>query len=364
MERTMTATTETDRLLREPSEARAASGFTLVEVLLAVAIGAMVMLMVTQTFQATLQTQDEIRSLTGSNADAHRILTLFERDLDGLWHHNIKRNQVLIGTNREIRAEEADFIDFISTSDSITGVVDQSNSLTYPSLCEVGYWLKPNDRYADLIELWRREDPLVDNDLRTGGRFQLVSDRLKWFKITYFESLGYRTEPRDEWNTSEEGRLPRRIKLEFEIERDTQLGGEVGDLEDVSRVYVRHFAFDQRYQDILQVGIALVPVVPEGPPAAGGVGGAGGGGGGASAVTTTGAIAAGPGAQGNQQFPGGDSPAARLPGGQGGGRGGPPGGGPGNRPALPPPTAPPIDIRDLFGGGGGGGGLGGIFGGR
>ncbi|MEO0479930.1 MAG: prepilin-type N-terminal cleavage/methylation domain-containing protein [Planctomycetota bacterium] len=326
-------------------------GFTLVEVLLAVTIGSMVLLMVTQTFQATLQTQDEIGSLTASNADAQRILTLFERDLEGLWHHNIKRNQVLVGTDRQIVAEEADFIDFLTTSDAITGVIDNTNSLAYPSICEVGYWLRPNPRFDDLIELWRREDPLVDDDIRTGGRFQLVSDRLKWFKLTYYETLGYRAEPRDEWDSSKEGRLPRRIQLEFEIERDTTIGGEVGDLEEVGRTYIRHFTLDQRYEAIMNQGVALVPVVPTGPPSNSGGGGPGGGPGGtgdATSVTTSGAVSFTGQGQGR-----GDQAVSRTPATtQTGPRGAPPG-----PQGSPPPAAPPIpiDLRDLFGNGGNGG---------
>ena len=53
-----------------------------------------------------------------------------------------------------------------------------------PSLCEVGYWFRRNPRYRDLIEMWRREDPLVDRDLVTQGSFQLVHDRIKTFKVT------------------------------------------------------------------------------------------------------------------------------------------------------------------------------------
>ena len=41
------------------------------------------------------------------------------------------------------------------------------------TVCEVGYWLKQNQRYRDLIELWRREDPMVDNDLLTEGNRRL-----------------------------------------------------------------------------------------------------------------------------------------------------------------------------------------------
>lgn len=349
---------------------RSRDGFTLVEVLLAVAIGAVIMLMVTQTFTTTLQTRDDMDSLIGSNADAQRTLRLLERDLEGLWHYNVRVDDspIFIGSDRELRAEEADRLDFLTTTDAIQGVYDRNDDLLHPSVCEVGYWLKENPRYSDLLELWRREDPLVDDELQAGGRFQLVTDRLKWFRIVYFETVGFEAEEIDEWNTEERGKLPARMRIEFEIERKTNGGGEIDDIEDVSRVYRRDFTFDDSYGTILDGGVALIPVIPGGPPDVSGAGeqgenGPGGGPGGPAGAGGANAFQNFGRGDGERPFDlrGGERGDARVTqgrattqtsfGGDGGGRGGPPPG---------PPQQ--INLGDLLNGNFGGGSSGGFGG--
>src|SRR5690606_38532841 len=259
------------------------SGFTLIEILLAIAITAMAMVAVSGAFLGTLRAQYEIENLNSSTEGGQRVITLVERDLRGLWHHNIANNAVLRGRNMDIGGYDADRIDFLTTSDAVTGVIDNSNELAFPSVCEVGYWLKENEEIPGLLELWRREDPMVDDDILTDGRFQLVSDRIKSFNITYFETLGYDAEPIDEWDSSREGKLPRRIRIEFTIHRKVGnrneiSGAEIDDYEDILKTYVRHVVFDRRYTDILQSGVAMIPVPPPPPsetPIEGPIGGSG-----------------------------------------------------------------------------------------
>lgn len=274
--------------------ARGDAGFTLIEVLLAVGITSMVMLTVGVTFRVTLEARDLVDELSESTAAGPRILSLLERDLRGLWTYNVKYNKVLVGRSRDVGSFEADRLDLLTTTDSIGYVLDDRNVPHQTSLCEVGYWLKQNQRYRDLIELWRREDPMVDSDLVTDGRFQLVHDRLKSFKITYFRDLGYATEELHEWDSSVEDALPRRIKVEFTLERKRSSrnvvdDAEIEDFEGAEKTYVRHFVLDPALMQSLQPNVALVPIRPPKPEdggQGGGPAGGGGGGGGARGTQT------------------------------------------------------------------------------
>ena len=259
-------------------------GFTLLEVMLAVAITAMVMLTVSTTFLATLQARETVASLRESTEAGPRILTLLERDLRGLWHHNIHDNRVLVGQNLDIAGFDSDRIDLVTTTDAVGVLIDTYDLPQKPSICEVGYWLRENRKIPGLMELWRREDPMVDDDLLTGGTFQLVHDRLKSFSIKYYETTGYEAEELLEWDSSTEDRLPRRIEIEFTLERKlTSLNVvsdlELEDFEEVSKPYKRHIVLDRRYTEILQPGVAMIPVLPLPPEEAQqGAGPAGGGG--------------------------------------------------------------------------------------
>lgn len=346
-------------------------GFTLIEVMVAVLISSMVMVAVSASFLGTMNAHYEIDNANAAMSEGPRVLDLIERDLRSLWHYNVKKNRILFGRSRDIGGYDADWIDFVASTDAIGGVVDLENRIAHPGVCEVGFWLRENRELPGLLELWRREDPLIDEDITRGGTFQRVSERVKSLNIIYFETLGYDAEPLDEWDSSREGKLPRRLKIELKVHRRIGNRNQVSgvEIEDDGRIletYVRHVVFDPRYDEILQAGIAMVPVAPIAPadqPAAGGAGSGGGGGGG------------GPG------LPGGVGGAGRGNGGEagaggmtgitrGGGRGGAPGGPGGGFPGSgqrPPSGGLPIDLGSLLRGGGAGGnpfgGLGGGAGG-
>ncbi|MHC5066024.1 MAG: PulJ/GspJ family protein, partial [Planctomycetota bacterium] len=62
------------------------SGFTLIEVMLAVAVTGMAMVAISGAFISTLRAREEVQTLSESTEAGERILTLLERDLNGLWH--------------------------------------------------------------------------------------------------------------------------------------------------------------------------------------------------------------------------------------------------------------------------------------
>jgi hypothetical protein len=103
-----------------------------------------------------------VDELTESTEAGPRILNLIERDLRGLWTFNVAKNAVFRGRDMDVGGFEADRMDFLTTTDAVGYVLDSHGVPRKPTLCEVGYWFKPNPRFRELKELWRREDPMVD----------------------------------------------------------------------------------------------------------------------------------------------------------------------------------------------------------
>lgn len=268
---------------------RRMAGFTLIEILIAFSLTGLILLVIGTSFFTTLQAREEVTAINESSQAGPRIMALLRRDLEGLWHGNVRTNRVLVGRNFDRSGPDADHIDMLTTTDAIAPVADRNGRAVRPSICEVGYWIRPSDSDNRVLELWRREDPFVDEDLLRGGRFQLVHDRLLSFNLVYFDTLGAKAEERVEWDSGKTDTLPRRIKVEFTIEmprasRNRVVGSEIEDIEGSKKTYVEHIVLDRRYPEILQSGTALIPVIP-GPPellAAGGPGGGGAGGGGIS----------------------------------------------------------------------------------
>lgn len=352
---------------------RKQAGFTLVEVLVAIAITATVMMTVGTTFHIMLNARDVVDDLAESSEAGPRILNLIERDLRGLWTYNIKENRVFKGTVNDVNGRDADRINFLTTTDSVGSVTDLQSVSHKATVCEVGYWFKPNRQLRDVFELWRREDPMVDNEIDTQGSFQLVHDRIKSFKIRYFDTLGYEAEELLEWDSSVEDKLPKRMKIEFTIERRRSSRNvvsdiEVEDFEGAEKTYVRHFVFDDRLNDILAANNARIPVLPPPPDAAAAEGEGEGGPAGPAGP-------AGPGGQVTQgrattQVTGRGERGLTQPGGRDGGKGGGRGGGRGatggfqqnvgGRGGIPgggqvPTQLPPnFNFQQFFGSGGGG----------
>jgi type II secretion system protein J len=362
--------------MTDPRQSLRTAGFTLIEVLLAIAITATVMVTVGTTFHVMLNARDVVDDMTESTEAGPRILNLIERDLRGIWTYNVKNNAVFRGRDMDVGGRDADRLDFLTTTDAVGFVLDAQNRPRKPTLCEVGYWFKPNPRYRDVFEMWRREDPMVDGDLITQGSFQLVHDRVKSFKVTYYETLGHEAEELLEWDSSFHDNLPARIKIQFTIERRRSSRNivsdvEVEDFEGAERTYVRHFVFDRRLNDTLRAGTAREPVFPiepaeeqgAGPTGPAGAGGPGGGKGDTTMISSTAGDPAKGLPQGRTEQRGGTTTefgaGASDRGPRGPGSGGAPGGGSGGG-GLPPG----FNLGDLLRGGGfGGGGGGGLFGG-
>lgn len=348
------------------------AGFTLIEVLLAVAITATVMITVATTFHVMLNAREVVDDLAESTEAGPRILNLLERDLQGLWTWNVHNNAVFRGRDMDVQGREADRLDFLTTTDAVGTVLDLQNVPRKPTICEVGYWFRPNPRFRDVLEMWRREDPMIDDDLLTQGSFQLVHDRVKSFQVTYYRSLGHEAKEEYEWDSAVEDALPKRIKIQFTVERRRSSRNvvsdvEIEDLEGAEKTYVRHFVFDHRFDGILAANSARIPVFPPEPqppePSGGGPAGPGG-------VGPTG-LAAGRGGPSGPVVPGAGS--------RGGGDAGgtkppgvpdrPQGGRPTQPPGGLPPGFDPSQFFNRFGGGSGGNGLfgggsgGGLFGG-
>lgn len=337
---------------------RKQDGFTLIEVLLAIAITATVMLTVGTTFHIMLNARDVVDDLAESSEAGPRILNLIERDLRGLWTYNIRNNKVFKGTTADVNGRDADRLNFLTTTDSVGTVMDINSVAHKSTINEVGYWFKPNRDFRDVFELWRREDPMVDNELFTQGSFQLVHDRIKSFKIRYFRTLGYSAEELLEWDSSVEDGLPKRIKIEFIIERRRSSRNvvsdiEVEDFEGAEKTYVRHFVFDDRLDNILAPDTARMPVLPpppeaeqaEGPEGPAGPGGPGGPAGPGQTTVVTGAGREGLGGEkgGRGGRGGGDKGPGTATGAKGaGGRGG-------NAPTQIPPG---FNFSQFFGSGG------------
>jgi len=213
----MTSSARTRPSRRPPHAPALQSGFTLIEVMLALLIMGIVMTGLYLTLNTTLSTRDLLEREVRAARLGPQILDLIESDLRRVWAFNIEDDAVFKGTRRTMLGESADSLVFLSSVDStLTHRVDDREVTS--DVCETGYRLRVNPDLPDVLELWRRQDYHVDDEPLEDGTYELVHDRVVSLQFRYYEDEDVESEPEEEWDASKSHTLPSMVQVILGIE--------------------------------------------------------------------------------------------------------------------------------------------------
>ncbi len=221
--------------MQSPWQRHPASGFTLIEVLVTLAIMSMIMMGLHVALHSTIYSHDDMAIDIAQIREGPRILDLMERDLRSLHCYNIKDNTVLKGElDRHSTGARGDRIDFLTGIDSATRLNDPLADQDEPrrmatDVVEVGYRLRSNPEHDDFLELYRREDLFIDDKPMEGGRYELLHDRVQKLEITYLDRLGEEAEEVEEWDSEENDGLPAAVLVKLEVQSQPNLIGDYVD---------------------------------------------------------------------------------------------------------------------------------------
>ncbi len=225
---------------RNPSR----SGFSLVEILVTVAIMGLMLTAVTQMLTSVRFSRDIIHNEQEEYLAGPTILDQIERDLRGICVAGLPLHSQLRIRNRVVGGADADRIDFITTTDSLVWREDGDRRIR-ADVNEVGYCLRPNPNDEDFLELYRREGFGVDDQPFDEGRYTFLSDRVRTFNIEIFPQRGPEDdlEPLEEWGVDESDPdtqgLPAFLRITLEIELEPRLLRETMLLSKQLKTYVR-----------------------------------------------------------------------------------------------------------------------------
>ncbi len=261
------------------------SGFTLIEVLLALTIMAWIMLQITVVLQSARNSRDAIHNIQEQQLAGPAILQRIESDLRALTVFDRDSRLALRVQNRVLSGYEADSLDFVCTTDGLLPHRERANeAYRRADVNEVGYHLRPNPESDDFLELYRREDFGVDDKPFEGGEFAFLHDRVKGFEVRVYAEDGVDAEPEESWGGvgDEFTGLPARLEIELTLELAPRLVREA--LVEIRKTvtYRRIFRFPAALATAQELGV--VPLVPRiekptvetpqggggGPPAGGG----------------------------------------------------------------------------------------------
>lgn len=200
------------------------AGFTLLEVVIAVSLLALMLTFVYESLSNTLRTREAITEELEAPKIETAILDELMRDLRFIYYRPglLPADAGFWGRSRTVNGSDGDRMDFLTCRDSRRALLEDTNqTLMNSPLVEVGWACRPSDTYDRMLELWRREDYFVDDDPTDGGMFDLVYDKLRSFDLRYYKPGEERDESDnglEEWDTKTTHRLPYAIVLNMKYD--------------------------------------------------------------------------------------------------------------------------------------------------
>ena len=196
-----------------------ARGFTLVEVMVAVLITGVLMVAVMANLDATRKAVDAIHNIMETENTGPRILDLMRSDLARIALYDAREYRVLKGQSDSILGADADRLDLLVAARTRAAFeVAVTGKAVHAPLAEVGYRLRSNPLRSDFLELYRREDPLVDDDSWRYGAYSLLYDRVVSLNLRYSKKPDHNVVWEDHWDSEQEESLPFAIDVFLEIE--------------------------------------------------------------------------------------------------------------------------------------------------
>lgn len=184
--------------------------FTLIEMMVAVALMAMVLAMVGGIFLSVINTREKVQESLDKDKAGYGVLATIRRDLTGVYAYALG-GAAFLGEDEDDGSQPADRLHFVTTAD-----VAQSEDGVKPRLVEVGYRVeKSQNADSQELVLYRRAGPLEGPPLR-GGTYTGLYVGVHSFDIKYYDKED--EDWKDEWRLPD--RLPLAVKVVLELSPD------------------------------------------------------------------------------------------------------------------------------------------------
>jgi len=196
---------------RSSPSSPASRGFTLIEVLLAIAIGAIVITIVTTVFYRSHKNIEAVKSSSEIYQTARTVMDRMIKDLTCAYIPSDNRNRTkdeisfyrFVGTKEEDESIRRDSICFTTTT-------DLGFSKNPGSICEVDYYLKETEDKKGSYTLMRREDATPHSGITKTGMELEMAEGIKEMEIVYIDDASQETR---EWDLLQKLSLPKRVKV-------------------------------------------------------------------------------------------------------------------------------------------------------
>jgi prepilin-type N-terminal cleavage/methylation domain-containing protein len=184
------------------------NGFTLIEIVLAVALCAVVMMIIYGVVISTIQAAERVDELTHGSEIGPAILAQIREDIGAAFLPGDDQ-EYFVGQERGGR----DRVDFVSSAAVFAPETTGSEPAVH-SVNELGYQVKEGPSAEDGLVLYRRVDPFIDAEPLRGGRLTAIAEKVISFKVGYWSGAEWLPS----WSASKhENQLPSSIRVELKM---------------------------------------------------------------------------------------------------------------------------------------------------
>ncbi|NRA95384.1 MAG: prepilin-type N-terminal cleavage/methylation domain-containing protein, partial [Planctomycetes bacterium] len=204
---------------------RTEQGFTLIEIVLALGIAALLFTAMFMTLDQVVRSRNDMSNMATPYVIGPAILDVISKDLSNVYFYDVVENNSFFGAEAELYGREADAMSFITLSKAFAPDLNlesydeyDENRGRYAYANEVAFLCRRARGNSVYLELWRREDFYVDDAPHSDGDYVLLYDRVHSISFKYIsrnpnnpEGVGGETEKtaedmlQDGWNPTEEG---------------------------------------------------------------------------------------------------------------------------------------------------------------
>lgn len=179
-------------------------GFTLLEILIAMFIFAVVLTTIFTAYTGTFRIIDETESQADIYAMARTVLIRMQEDLESIHFKEAGASKpeggslepaTFLGENKEIKGRDADTLRFLSRAHLIFDEEDEN-----PGVAEISYHVSENE-VEDSLALYRSDRPELEEPQEEGTGGLILCDGLFSVNITYHDADG---EMHESWDSSED----------------------------------------------------------------------------------------------------------------------------------------------------------------
>ncbi len=192
-------------------------GFTLLEVMISLALMGGLSIFIAQSVRGALKSKKKVETFIDSEALIGSIFQIMENDINLAFHYHDLNHELEKALEKELKTEGDSPYKANLKPKKLTQFVGESEEVHFTSLSnvptventkesrqhEVSYFLKTcKSRSKTKKEskcLWRRSSPFIDDRIEEGGFSTVLAEDVKEFELKFLDS---EEEWREEWDSS------------------------------------------------------------------------------------------------------------------------------------------------------------------